>query len=47
VDASTYLVDILQRIETHPANDVALLTARLWKENFAGDPPRSDLDRSA
>lgn len=45
VDAYTYLVDVLQRVETHPAKDVALLTPRLWKEHFAADPLRSDVHR--
>ncbi len=45
VDPYTYLVDVLQRVEDHPASQVALLTPRLWKENFADDPLRSDLDR--
>ncbi len=38
VDPYTYLVDVLQRIETHPAAKVAELTPRLWKEKFAADP---------
>jgi transposase len=45
VDPYVYLVDVLQRIETHPARDVHLLTPRLWKENFADNPMRSDLAR--
>jgi transposase len=45
VDPYTYLVDVLQRIETHPAKDVHLLTPRLWKENFSDNPLRSDLFR--
>ena len=44
VDPYVYLVDVLQRIATHPAKDVHLLTPRLWKENFATNPLRSDLD---
>jgi hypothetical protein len=36
---------VLQRVETHPASQVDLLTPRLWKEHFACDPLRSDLDR--
>lgn len=44
VDPYTYLVDVLQRIETHKAVDVHLLTPRLWKEHFAKNPLRSDLD---
>ncbi len=38
VDPYTYLVDVLQRIETHPAAKVDELTPRLWKERFAADP---------
>jgi len=45
IDPYTYLVDVLQRIDRHPAKDVALLTPRLWKENFAADPLRSAIDR--
>ena len=43
VDPWVYLIDVLQRIDTHPAFDVHLLTPRLWKENFAATPMRSDL----
>jgi transposase len=45
VDPYVYLVDVLQRIDTHPAFDVHLLTPRLWKQHFAENPFRSDLDR--
>ena len=45
VDPSVYLVDVLQRIDTHPAFEVQLLTPRLWKQHFADNPRRSDLDR--
>ena len=45
VDPYTYLVDVLQRVESHPASDVAALTPRLSKERFAADPLRSDIDR--
>jgi transposase len=45
VDPYTYLVDVLQRVERHPASDVASLTPRLWKDNFAADPLRSAVDR--
>ncbi len=38
-----YLVDVLQRISTHPAAKVEELTPRLWKEKFAENPMRSDL----
>jgi len=43
VDPYTYLVDVLQRVETHPASEVALLTPRLWKEHFADASLQSDL----
>jgi len=45
VDPYTYLVDVLQRVEDHPASDVAALTPRLWKERFADNPRRSIIDR--
>jgi len=45
VDPYGYLVDVLQRIDTHPALEVHLLTPRLWKQHFAANPLRSDLDR--
>jgi transposase len=45
VDPYVYLVDVLQRVDTHPALEVQLLTPRLWKEHFAAQPLRSDLDR--
>jgi transposase len=45
VDPYGYLVDVLQRIDTHPAFEVHLLTPRRWKQHFAEHPLRSDLDR--
>ena len=33
------------QVDDHPASDVAALTPRLWKERFAADPRRSDIDR--
>jgi transposase len=45
VDPYVYLVDVLQRVDTHAALEVQLLTPRLWKEPFADHPLRSDLDR--
>ena len=45
VNPYVYLVDVLQRIDTHPAFNVHLLTPRLWKQHFAAHPLRSDLDR--
>jgi len=42
------LMDVLQRVGQHPAARVAELTPRLWKQHFADNPLRSDLDaRSA
>lgn len=45
VDPYVYLVDVLQRVDTHPALEVQLLTPRLWKQHFAVQPSRSDLER--
>ena len=45
VNPYTYLVDVLQRIDRHPARRVIELTPRVWKERFADNPLRSDLDR--
>jgi transposase len=45
IDPYPYLVDVLQRVDDHPASDVAALTPRIWKERFADDPRRSDIDR--
>jgi transposase len=41
VDPYTYLVDVLQRIDTHPFSTVEQLTPRLWKHHFADAPLRS------
>ena len=46
VDPYAYLVDVLQRIALHPARDVEALTPRCWKERFADNPLRSDLDHA-
>jgi transposase len=43
IDPYEYLVDVLQRIDRHPASQVHLLTPRLWKQHFADNPLRSDL----
>jgi hypothetical protein len=43
IDPYTHLVDVLQRVAEHPANRVAELTPRLWKQRFAGNPLHSDL----
>jgi hypothetical protein len=44
VDPYTYLVDVLQRVSQHPAGSVIELTPRVWKEKFADNPLRSDID---
>lgn len=44
VDPYTYLVDVMQRVDRHPARAVRELTPRLWKERFATDPLRPDWD---
>jgi len=44
IDPYTYLVDVLQRISEHPASRVAELTPRLWKQHFAANPLRSDIE---
>ena len=46
VDPYTYLVDVLQRVQTHPAKRVEELTPRMWKKLFADHPMRSDVDRA-
>jgi hypothetical protein len=43
----TYLVDVLQRIDRHPASQVIELTPRVWKRRFAENPLRSDLRSTA
>lgn len=45
VNPYIYLVDVLQRISLHPAREVEELTPRVWKEKFAANPLRSDLER--
>jgi len=46
IDAYTYLVDVLQRINHHPASRINELAPRVWAERFGHDPIRSDLARS-
>lgn len=41
INPMTYLVDVLQRIDTHPSSQTELLIPRLWKEHFAKEPMRS------
>jgi hypothetical protein len=45
-DPYTYLVDVLQRIDTHPQSRVSELTPRRWKEKFGDNPMRSMLYHS-
>ena len=44
LDPYVYLVDVLQRVDTHPFERVEELTPRLWKQHFASDPMKSRLD---
>ena len=44
INPHAYLTDVIQRVATHPAKDVAELTPSLWKEKFADNPMRSVLD---
>ena len=46
IDPYTYLVDVLQRVGTHPMSRIAELTPRLWKTNFADQPMRSAIYRA-
>jgi len=45
INPSTYLTDVLQRIDRHPAKDVLDLTPRVWKDKYAANPLRSILDK--
>ena len=44
VNPYDYLIDVLQRISDYPAQDVIDLTPRVWKEKFAHQALKSDLD---
>lgn len=44
VDPYTYLVDVMQRVDRHPASAVLELTPRVWKARFGADPLRPDWD---
>ena len=46
VNPYTYPVDVLQRVDRHPARGVIELTPRVWKTRFADCPLRSDLERA-
>lgn len=47
IDPYTYLVDVLQRVSTHPSSQVHQLTPGQWKLHFADNPLRSDLQQFA
>jgi len=42
-----YFVDVLQRIGQHPASEVRQLIPREWKQRFANNPLRCDLQHPA
>jgi hypothetical protein len=44
VNPCEYLVDVLQRVCTHPASRVEESTPRVWKDCFADSPLCSDLE---
>ena len=44
IDPYTYLVDVLQRVSTHPDKDILELSPRIWKTKFGDDPLRSIVD---
>lgn len=44
VNPRTYLIDILQRMDLHPARTVYELTPRLWTNTINGQPLRSMID---
>ena len=44
INPHAYLVDVLQRVQIHPNSDIAQLTPRLWKQHFADDPIKSDIE---
>jgi len=45
VDPTTHLIDVLQRVAVHLASQAEDLIPRNWKEKFADNPMRSDLDQ--
>lgn len=45
VDPYTYLVDVMQRISVTPNSEIEKLTPRLWANEFANNPMRSELAR--
>jgi hypothetical protein len=47
IDPYTYLVDVLQRLQSHPMREIHLLTPTNWKETFHDNPLSSDLKHAA
>ena len=45
INPYTYLVDVLQRVATHPQSKVEQLIPRMWKTHFADDTLVSDLQK--
>ena len=45
IDPYEYFIDVLQRVGQHPAAQVAQLTPRLWKQHFAHQPLKSDVQK--
>jgi transposase len=44
IDPYVYLVDVLQRVATHPKSEISNLTPRNWKQHFADNPLCSPID---
>jgi hypothetical protein len=44
INPYAYQVNVLQRVSKHPAREVADLTPRLWKTQFAENPLRLLID---
>jgi len=45
INPTTYLIDVLQRLKTHPADRMIELTPRVWKRMFGDNPLLSDLQK--
>ncbi len=45
VNSYEYLVDVLQRVSTHPAKYVLELTPRIWKQRFSHSTLRSVVEK--
>ena len=45
INPNVYLTDVLQRVSQHPASKVDELTPKNWKEKYANNLLKSDLDR--